>query len=379
MKAVGLVTEYNPFHNGHLYHLQQAKQLTHADVSIAVMSGNFVQRGEPAILDKWTRANEALANGVDLVIELPVAVAVQPAHLFANGALRLLDTLQVTDLVFGSEHPQWDFNKLVAAQNKFQSQEFTKFNATYATQFNQQLEAQTGISLTESNDILAFGYTQAKLALNSPINLHPILRQGAGYKSADLPTQESFASASAIRLAAINQDPRLNEFVSTQTINDLTNTEYHVSWTRLYPLLRYQLTQAPISYLQQIYQMSEGLEYRLKQAAENADTFIEFMKAAKSKRYTYSRLQRVCLYTLLQITTGEMQRCYNQLYLRVLGFNTVGQQYLHELKKQLKLPLITKMDVDLKQGLLNLDYRAGKLYEQMSHVEQDMRRKPVIK
>lgn len=113
MKAVGLVVEYNPFHNGHRYHLAQAKRLTGADVVVAVMSGNFTQRGEPTILDKWSRTLAALQNGVDLVVELPVADAVQPAHRFAMGALSLLNDLQVADVVFGAEHPDWDFAAMV--------------------------------------------------------------------------------------------------------------------------------------------------------------------------------------------------------------------------------------------------------------------------
>ena len=161
MHAVGLVTEYNPFHNGHIYHIEQAKKITNADVVVAVMSGNFTQRGEPTILDKWQRTRAALANGVDLVVELPVFMAVQPSHRFAAGALQLLNDLQVTDVVFGAEHPLWDFSKLVTAERHFNEKSFEQFNATYATQFNQQLNELTGHQLTDPNDILAFAYYKA--------------------------------------------------------------------------------------------------------------------------------------------------------------------------------------------------------------------------
>ncbi len=181
MKAVGLVAEYNPLHNGHLYHLKMAKQITKADVTVAVMSGNFTQRAEPTILDKWQRTKEALSVGVDLVVELPMQYAVQPAHLFASGALSLLDSLQIDDFVFGAEHPDWDFNSLVQAENKFESTDFSKYNATYATAFNNQLIEHTGISLTEPNDILAFGYTKAKLKSKLSVNLHPVKRVGSAY------------------------------------------------------------------------------------------------------------------------------------------------------------------------------------------------------
>ena len=137
LKAVGLVVEYNPFHNGHLYHLQKAKEVIGADVVVAVMSGNFTQRGEPTILDKWQRARAALNNGVDLVIELPLVSAVEPADRFAAGALQLLADMQVESVVFGAEHPHWDFHHMVDLEKSFQADQFKQFDQTYATQFNQ--------------------------------------------------------------------------------------------------------------------------------------------------------------------------------------------------------------------------------------------------
>ena len=152
MQAVGLITEYNPLHNGHRYHLRQAQQLTNADCVIVVMSGDWLQRGEPAILDKWTRAKLALENGADLVIELPVFFATQPAHLFARGGIELLSALDCTSVVFGAEHPELDFQRLATAIAARQGS-FTHYNATFATQFNAALQAATGVTLTAANDI----------------------------------------------------------------------------------------------------------------------------------------------------------------------------------------------------------------------------------
>lgn len=379
MKAVGLVTEYNPLHNGHLYHLATAKQLVNADVVVAVMSGNFTQRAEPAILDKWHRTKAALLAGVDLVVELPVQFAVQPAHLFAHGAITLLDSLQVTDFVFGAEHADWNFGDLVAAEDQFEPVNFSHFNATYATLFNDQLQRQTGIALTEPNDILAFGYTKANLQLATPIQLHAIKRAGSAYHDENIDDQiNQIGSASAIRKAVTDGNLAYENLVPPQTAFNLKQLKHVNDWEDLYPLLRYQLIQAPLTYIHQIYQMSEGLEYRLKRAAQTATSFREFMQLAKSKRYTYSRLQRVCLYTLLQVSTQEMQVRFKTPYLRVLGFNHSGQKYLHQIKKTVKIPIITKVDVELKKQQLQLDYRAGKLFEQLSVSEQDLRRKPII-
>lgn len=378
MKAVGLVTEYNPLHNGHLYHLKMAKQLTRADVVVAVMSGNFTQRAQPAIVDKWVRTNEALQAGVDLVIELPVYFAVQPAHLFAKGAVNLLNNLQVDDFVFGAEHPDWDFEMLVNAESKFKAQDFSQFNATYATLFNEQLKSATGVSLTEPNDILAYGYTKAKLELNAAISLWPINRMGSAYHEPRLADSGHISSASAIRNAVSKKNYQFKEFVPQQTELDLNQLTRVYNWDDLYPLLRYQLIQAPLKYLVQTYQMAEGLEYRLKRAAQRATSFTQFMQLAKSKRYTYSRLQRVCLYTLLQVSTAEMTNQFATPYLRVLGFNQAGQEYLHQIKKTVKIPIVTKVDAELKNKQLQLDYRAGKLFEQLVPGEQDLRRKPIM-
>lgn len=150
------------------------------------------------------------------------------------------------------------------------------------------------------------------------------------------------------------------------------------SWTDLYPLLRNQLIQAPISTLQSTYLMAEGLEYRMKEAAQRSLDFNSFMKFTKTKRYTYAHLLRVCLYTILQITQEEVDEHSKHPYLHVLAFNKQGREYLHQVKKQLDLPLITKVDQEMRDQLLNLDYRAGKLYQLFTPIEQDLKHPPII-
>lgn len=374
MKAVGLVTEYNPFHNGHLYHLQTAKRLTQADVVVVVMSGNFTQRGEPTIVDKWTRTQEALANGADLVVELPLFDAVQPGQRFATGALRLLNDLQVTAVVFGAEHPAWDFERLVAAEASFTAPAFTDYRATYATQFNAALVQQTGVSLVDPNDILAFSYFKARAEHKWSMELYPIQRRGSGYHDQSL--QTTLASASAIR-QAVQDRTVIDDVVPAQTAQDLANLSVIPNWQALYPLLRNHLIQAPVTELRHIYLMSEGLEYRMKEAASRELTFDGFLHAVKTKRYTFARLLRLCLYTVLEATQTEVLNAHP--YHHVLGFTAPGRAYLHALKKTVQYPLITKVDADKKATLMNLDYRAGKLYQLFTPVEQDLKHAPIIK
>ncbi|WP_347980148.1 nucleotidyltransferase [Limosilactobacillus allomucosae] len=375
MHAVGLVTEYNPFHNGHRYHLSQARELTHAEVVVAVMSGNFTQRGEPTLLDKWQRAQAALTNGVDLVVELPIFMAVQPAHRFAAGALELLAALGVDDVVFGAEHPEWDFKQLVAAEQNFTASGFSQYNATFATQFNEQLKNQTGLSLTDPNDILSFGYYKAQIKERLPLRLHPIQRRGSQYH--DERIEGKIASASAIRQAVLEHGD-FKQAVPVQTAQQLQKLQQVPSWDAMYPMLRNQLIQAPVEQLAQIYQMAEGLEYRMKDAAQRNLSFAGFMKAVKTKRYTYAHLLRVYLYTILQLTESQVSDHLKRPYLHVLGFNERGRDYLHSIKKQVELPLLTKIDQNLRDDLLNLDYRAGKLYQTFTPVEQDLKHAPVI-
>lgn len=374
IKAVGLVAEYNPFHNGHRYHLQKAKEVTGADVVVAVMSGDFSQRGEPTILDKWTRAKTALQSGVDLVVELPIFYAVQPAHIFAAGALRLLNALQVSDVVYGAEHPDWDFTKLVQAEQEFSSTEFHRYNATYATQFNMELQQLTGHQLTDPNDILAFSYEKARQQQGLLLHLHPIQRVGSDYH--DPHVDGSLSSATAIRKAVASGES-IDQTVPVPTAEALKQLKHVPSWDDLYPLLRNHLIQAPVAELGQYYEVAEGLEYRMKEAASRNLSFDGFNRAVKSKRYTYARLLRAYLYTLLEMTKDQVKDQLKHPYIHVLGFTGRGQQYLHDIKKSVPFPLVTNVNQRVRDNVLQLDYRAGKLYQMFNGVEQDLKHAPV--
>lgn len=375
MKAVGLITEYNPFHNGHIYHLRKAREITGADVVVVVMSGNFTQRGEPTILDKWQRTRAALQNGVDLIIELPTFMAVQPAHRFAAGAVQLLAALRVSSIVFGAEHPDWDFDQFVQAEAHFLKDGFARYNATFATQFNQELKQATGHALTEPNDILAFAYHKAIINQGAAIEPVAIARQGSQYH--DQSITGTIASASAIRQAILDGDP-VDQVVPEQTAKDLAGIGSVPDWQALYSLLRNYLIQAPIGELQTIYQMTEGLEHRMKRAAQQSLSFTQFIHELKTKRYTYSHLLRVCFYAVMQLREDQVQAHLRQPYLRILGFTAGGRQYLHTIKKQTNLPLITKCGQAERDHILNLDYRAGKLYQLFTSQEQDLKRAPVM-
>lgn len=385
MKAVGLITEYNPFHNGHAYHAQQARQVTNADVVVTVMSGNYVQRGEPAIFNKWRRTELALAGGVDLVYELPFAFSVQPAHIFAEGALTILHDLGVREIVFGAEHAELDFMALakVAHKQLVDHADFKQdYRQTYATQFNDVLETIIGFRLENPNDLLGFAYANAAIALGwaDEMVLTPIQRVKAGYHDASLPGGH-IASATALRSASED----VSAYVSPQAADWLSEGPETYAWSdKWFDLLKYKVLTTPVEQLELIYQLNDGLAYRLKRLIETNPmvTWDDFQATFKSKRYTQARLQRTLLYTLLQITTEEMKQA--RPYLRLLGSNGKGRQYVKQQRESITLPTLNRVGKDDLTDLLQLDFRAGQLYQYCAQqiayqsFSQDVRRQPIF-
>ncbi|GEA97884.1 UPF0348 protein [Levilactobacillus brevis] len=376
LRAAGIVAEYNPFHNGHAYQIAQARQKTGADVIVAAMSGNWVQRGEPAIMDKWQRTEAALAGGVDLVVELSGAAALQPAHLFAQGAIAVLATLRCQWLVFGTEHPDMDYDCLMAHLPSDPAI-FKRFDQTYASLFQGYLREQTGITLSAANDILGFFYAVANQQQGQPLQLVPLARQGSQHNDTAVMQGTNYASATAIRAASLAGDwATVQPVVPAKTLA-LLQQESLISWADFWPLLRYQLISAPVTDMRQRYQITEGVEYRLKRAALEATTFADFMRIVKTKRYTYTRLQRQAAYLLLQALPEEMRP--QPQYLRVLGYSKQGQAYLHQIKKHVALPLVSRANRDWQKGVGSLDDRLGALRTLVTGIPQDYGRIPIKK
>ncbi|WP_428958712.1 nucleotidyltransferase [Levilactobacillus brevis] len=376
LRAAGIVAEYNPFHNGHAYQIAQARQKTGADVIVAAMSGNWVQRGEPAIMDKWQRTEAALAGGVDLVVELSGAAALQPAHLFAQGAIAVLATLKCQWLVFGTEHPDMDYDCLMAHLPS-DPVIFKRFDQTYASLFQGYLREQTGITLSAANDILGFFYAVANQQQGQPLQLVPLARRGSQHNDTAVMQGTNYASATAIRAASLAGDwATVQPVVPAKTLA-LLQQESLISWADFWPLLRYQLISAPVTDMRQRYQITEGVEYRLKRAALEATTFADFMRIVKTKRYTYTRLQRQAAYLLLQALPEEMRP--QPQYLRVLGYSKQGQAYLHQIKKHVALPLVSRANRDWQKGVGSLDDRLGALRTLVTGIPQDYGRIPIKK
>ena len=378
-QITGIITEYNPFHNGHLYQIQQVKK-QFPDVPLVIaMSGNFLQRGEPAIIDKWHRAAECLANGADLVMELPLMAAVQPADRFAYYGVWTLAQMGVTDLFFGAEHATFDF--MHDAQKAMEiTGNFNKYHESFAKTYQQVIAEKVGHQVDQPNDLLGLAYAKANLKLKAGITLHPIQRKNANYHDIELNDAGTIASASAIREALHHQNQDFEKFVPHQTAQDLKKQPL-VSWDDFWIHLKMELLTHSPQELEKIYGMAEGIQYRMiamAQRSEFAGSFDSWIKAVKNKRFTYTRLSRLATMTLLHITWDDVASFEAQPYLRVLGFSKKGQAVLHAAKKSCDHPIITNVSQDEKKGILRIDYRAGKVYQAVCGNEQDLKHAPIM-
>jgi len=323
MTITGIIAEFNPFHNGHKYLLDQA-----AGLKIVAMSGNFMQRGEPAIVDKWTRAQMALENGADLVVELPFLVSVQAADFFGQGAVAILDHLGMDTLAFGTEEVL-DYQQIANLYTeRGQEMELFMENLPNSLSYPQKTQAMwkefadLDFSGDTPNHVLALAY--AKAVAGRKIKLHPIQRQGAGYHSVD--KNVDFASATALRQHQSDQN-FLERFMPSVAL--FANAS-KVSWEDYYPLLRYQILSNPD--LTTIYQVNQEMAVRIKDAIKTAQSMEELVEIVATKRYTKARVRRLLTYILVQARESDLPEA-----IHILGFTEKGRQHLKSLKEQVHL------------------------------------------
>ena len=389
MKIVGLITEYNPFHAGHLYHMQRARELTGADYCVVLMSGSFVQRGEPAIFDKYRRTKAALLAGADLVLEMPVAFSTASAHEFAAYGLALLSAIGVDAVVFGSECGQIEFLKQAASALNHESAEFQerlrkglKAGLTYPQARAKALEMEdTWASvLTSPNNILGIEYLRAAEDLHSPMEFYTISRKGSGYHE-DTLADANFPSASAIRgiiRNSLSKDKDLLDILASH-LPAVT----HPAYTGAVPVFVddfSELLNAAVLQMQatfSIADLSPELAARLAKPPYFPLSFEERIQALKTRQLTYTRVSRALLHLVLGMREEDISRWKDEgyaLYARILGFRRQSSPLLSCLHKKSSIPLITKM-ADAAQ---NLSPSALALLEQevyASHLYQTVRMK----
>ncbi|MGV3145013.1 nucleotidyltransferase [Streptococcus parasuis] len=340
----GIIAEYNPFHTGHKYLLDQAEGL-----KIVVMSGNFMQRGEPAIVDKWTRAQMALEHGADLVVEMPFLVSVQSADHFAKGAVSILHKLGVEKLVFGTEE-MLGYQKIadIYVDKSEEMENFVKNlpdNLSYPQKTQAMWQEFAGLTFTGDTPNHILGLAYAKAVAGTGIQLGPVQRQGAGFHSEEVET--TYASATAIRKGADQLDLVRDFLPSASLFEEATK----VSWKDYFPLLRYQI--ATHRDLTQVFQVNEELASRIRSAIGSVATVEELVDAVATKRYTKARVRRVLIYILVNAMETPLPEA-----VRVLGFSARGQAYLKTVKE--RVGLVTRIG---KEPWDSLTQQADSVYQ----------------
>lgn len=390
MPVVGIIAEYNPLHNGHAHHLEHVRKLAADEGIVCVLSSNFVQRGEPALLSKWARTEMALAAGADLVLELPSAFACSSAEYFASGAVSILNSLGIIDcLSFGSEEGDIDVLKTAADILAFEDDDFREilkseldkglsFAVSRQNALKTVLAGKSGHNIEKAaeaidqpNNILGIEYIKAIKRFNSNIEPVTIMRKGQGYKSLD--RTSPFSSATAIRhhirelpdLRAISNDPFLKSNMPEACLNILikeTESGRHPIFPEYYSdIILHSFRNMPAENIASLPYMEEGLENRLKRAAIESVSVDEMVSKVVTSRYPASRIKRIMFSMLTGMTAeflDELKSNGYAQYIRVLGFNETGRLLLSRSRKKAGLPVIVK-----PAGYRKLNDLAKRLFE----------------
>lgn len=361
-KVLGIIGEYNPFHNGHLYHLEQSKKMTGSTYTVAIMSGNFTQRGSSSLIDKWSKTEAAIHSGIDLVLELPVLYATSSAENFAEGAIKILNSLKVVDyLSFGAETSNIDIlekfadvlyrepreYKNILSHELKKGLSYPKARENALLMYLNDIRKYVNV-LSSPNNILGIEYLKALKKFKSNIRPVSIARFEAGYN--DIGYSGNIASATAIRnivknggfdilrrlLPAPSYSILIQNIKQGHIIPDLSVFEKQII---------YNLRKMDTSEIAELPDVSEGLEFAIKNAANSCNSVVELLNIIKSKRYTSTRIQRILLYSLLGITKKDMDLSKKVTpYVRVLGLNKRGKFLISEIAKaNPRLEIITSV------------------------------------
>ncbi len=355
--ATGIICEYNPFHNGHIYHLNKVKELAKNEEIILILSGNFTQRGNISIIEKYDKARLALDFVVDLVIELPFPFATESSDFFAKGALKLLNELKCNKLIFGSESNDIETLKELARiqlnnnYEKIVKEELDK-GINYPTAMSNALKKITNKRIDTPNDLLGLSYVKEIIKNNYDIEAISIKRTN-DYNDDNL-TNTGIDSASSIR-KALKEKKNIDKSVPSETkkyLVDYDEKEY-------FKLLKYKILSE--SNLNKFQTVDEGIDNKLKKEILNAKDLDDFINKIKSKRYTYNKISRMLTHIICSFTKEENKLNNEIKYIRVLGFSNKGRKYLNNIKKSVSIPIITNINKE-NIKLLDLELRVDNIY-----------------
>jgi len=344
---VGIIAEYNPFHNGHVYHLRKVKEMFPNEVIALVLAGPFLNRGDVSVINKWDKTELALKYGVDIVVELPFVFATQAADYYALGAIKILDYLKADYLVFGSECA--DIDLLTKTANTKVDNDVLKNNIKKGNNYPKSLAIAINSNIDTPNDLLGISYIKAINKLNSQIKPITIKRTNS-YHSLD--SNDNIISASAIR-NLLNNNQDISSFVPKEVIPLIKN----IKLDDYFDILKHQII---IDTIQNYYGVDIKLANRLKKVIMDCTSLDELISKVKTKNFSYNTIKRA----LVHILCGLKQNSYDINYIRLLGFSNKGKTYLNKIKKELSVPIITNYCDDLK-----IEMQATKIYSLLTNVD----------
>lgn len=376
MHVIGLIAEYNPFHNGHLYQINEIRKKYPDSIIIGVISSSFTQRGDISILNKWDKVKIALDNGLDIAIELPFVYSTQGADIFADGAITILEKLKIDTLVFGTESESIDKIKKSAEiqinNDKYNHlvQKYLKTGLNYATALNKALIDLTGHEISTPNDLLALSYIKKIIADSLPIELLNIQRK-TSYHGEDI--KDNVTSASHIR-KMLKKEEEISPYIPYQS-SILLKTGINNSFN----YLKYKILVEDKN-LNKYQTVDEGIENRLIKEINTVSSYDELITKIKTKRYTYNKISRMLLHILTNFTKEEASLISID-YIRLLGFNSKGRDYISKIKKEIDIPIITNYQKNLSLTL-DIELRISKIYSLLTGyniTRREYQKKPIIK
>ncbi len=372
--AIGIICEYNPFHNGHIYHLNKVKELAKDDEIILILSGNFTQRGNISIIEKYDKARLALEYGIDLVIELPFSFATESSDFFAKGALKLLNELKCNKLIFGSESNDVDTLKELARiqlnnknYEKLVKEELDK-GINYPTAMSNALRKITNKKIDTPNDLLGLSYV--KEIIKNNYNIEPISIKRTNNYNDDKLTDTGIDSASSIR-KALKENKNIDKSIPKETKKYLINYDEE----NYFKILKYKILSE--NNLDKFQTVDEGIDNKLKKEILNAKDLDDFINKIKSKRYTYNKITRMLTHIICSFTKEENKLNNDIKYIRVLGFSNKGRKYLNKIKKEVNIPIITNINKE-NIKLLELELRVDNIYNLITNRNDNLHAKRPI-
>lgn len=369
--AVGVIAEYNPFHNGHMYHLKKIKEMFPNEEIIAVISSSFTQRGEPSIINKWDKTDICLKAGIDLVIELPYVFSTESADYFSYGALTILEKLGVDKFVFGSETNDIDiFKKIVDIQLNNEDFDklvkiYLKFGNNYPTALSLALKDLDGEVLTLPNDLLGISYV--KIIKENNYKIKPFcIKRTSDYNS--LSIDNNISSATAIR-KTLEENKDVSSLVPDFVLEKFSELHFKEDY---FKFLKYKIMLD--DNLERYQTVDEGLGFKLKKEIISSTSYDELIEKIKSKRYTQNRINRMLNHILCNFTKEKKSKCQNLEYIRILGFNDKGQTFINKNKKKCDLPIISNFSKN-KSVMMEQEFIATLVY---ASILDEKRKKELI-